>query len=397
VSAIKREDVIALEERYQLKTYRKLPFVVERGEGTWIWDASGRKYLDFYGGHCVTLLGHSHPDIVEALKSQADQILFYSNLVYSEIRARAAERLARLAPDGLRTVFFCNSGTEANETALKLARKQTGRDRILAFEGDFHGRTLGSLATTWDEHYRAPYVSVLPETTFVPLNDERALRSAFETGQAPAAVLVEPIQSIAGMTSLTEASARILRDLCTEYGTALIFDEVQTGVGRTGTFSISEQLGVRPDLITLAKSLGGGMPVGAVLVGEEIAAGVEYGDQGTTFGGGMMAMAAVLATLNVLTRDDLMARASVVQGRITVAAEAEGVRVLGKGCLLGLQLRGPASPVLSALRDRSVIAGGSSRKDVIRLMPPLTVTDEELEFFSTAFSESVRATAEQSA
>lgn len=385
-----REEVMTVEETYQLKTYRKLPIVVERGDGSWIWDADGKGYLDFYGGHCVTLLGHRHPEVVRAIKQQADKILFYSNLVYSETRARAARHLANLSPTGLDTVFFCNSGTEANETALKLAMKLTGRSRVLAFEGDFHGRTLGSLATTWGLSYREPYESILPKTTFVPLNDNTALTAAFEAGEPPAAVIMEPIQSMAGVKETSAEFMTALRTRCDQAGTVLIFDEVQTGVGRTGVFSVSEHYGLAPDVITLAKSLGSGLPVGAAIVSKKIAESVEYGDQGTTFGGGMLAMAAVVATLDVIEEENLMPRASEIFNMLQSSLSGMPVQIRGAGCLIGLEFSEPTSTLRAALRDNGVLVGGSDDANIMRLMPPLTTTDGEIDLFVDMLGASMR-------
>jgi len=370
-----REDIMTIEEDYQLKTYRKLPIVVERGSGSWIWDVDGKGYLDFYGGHCVTILGHRHPAVVKAIRQQADKILFYSNLVYSETRAKAAERLSNVAPSGLNTIFFCNSGTEANETALKLARKMTGRSRVLAFEGDFHGRTLGSLAATWGASYRAPYQRVLSETMFVPLNDSEALATAFRNGEPPAAVITEPIQSMAGMKEASAEFMTTLRTQCDEAGTVLIFDEVQTGVGRTGVFSVSEKYGFTPDIITLAKSLGSGLPVGATIVSEKIAKSVEYGDQGTTFGGGMLAMAAVVATLDVIKSENLMLRATEIYNALESSLSGMNVRICGAGCLIGLEFSEPISTLRAEMCSKGVLVGGSDDANVMRLMPPLTTTN----------------------
>lgn len=374
---------IELEDRWQVPTYRKRPIAVSRGEGARVWDADGDRYLDFYGGHCVALLGHAHPAITEALARQAGELLFYSNFVYSPVRARAASALARLAPEGLQHVFFCNSGTEANETALKLARKTTGRPVIVSMIGGFHGRTLGSLSVTWGDGYRAPYEMVMGPSEFTPFGDREAVERLLNGRQDVAAVIVEPIQSMAGVCEASPAYFKGLREACDRAGCMLIFDEVQTGVGRTGTFSISEALDVRPDLITMAKSLGNGVPVGAVLVGDAIASEVQPGDQGTTFGGGMLAMAAVEAVLQVLERDGLMNRALEIEARVRdrVGPLVHGVR--GRGALLGIDLGRPARPVLDALFERGVIAGGSSDPHVVRLMPPLVTTDEEIDEFAS--------------
>lgn len=382
---------IEIEDRYQLTTYKKLPIAVERGEGAWVWDADGRRYLDYYGGHCVALLGHSHPGVTRAIQRQAGEMLFYSNYVYSPVRARAAERLSRLAPEGLGTVFFCNSGTEANETALKLARKATGKPVVLSMRGGFHGRTLGSLAVTWGDGYRGAYVDALGPAEFVPFGDADAAVSVLSARSDIAAVILEPIQSMAGVYEAPPAYFAALREACDRSGALLIYDEVQTGVGRTGTFSISESLGVQPDLISLAKSLGNGVPVGAVLVSDAIAAGVKTGDQGTTFGGGMLAMAAVEAVLMALEEEGLMARALELEAAVRerVGGMVRGVR--GRGALLGLELDRPAGPVLDALFAEGVIAGSAADKAVVRIMPPLVSEPETVDVFAEALRKALAA------
>lgn len=382
-------EIIALEDQYQIPTYQKIPIALARGEGSFVWDADGRRYLDYYGGHCVTLLGHCPPRVVRAIQEQAETLLFYSNVVYSEVRARAARLLAQMAPEGMQHVFFCNSGTEANETALKLARKFTGKSAVISTEGGFHGRTLGSLAVTWTPSYREPYRESLAETVFVPFGDAYAVERALAEQGDVAAVIVEPLQSMAGVADAPDSYFVELRKACDRHGALLIFDEVQTGVGRTGTFSISDQLGMRPDLISLAKSLGSGVPVGAVLVSDPVAASVNYGDQGTTFGGGMVAMAAVEATLESIREENLMSRADHVFSRIKDSVSEVALEVRGRGCLIGVRLDQPVGPVLAALRERGILAGSSGDANVLRLMPPINTTDEEIDFFAGAFEESV--------
>lgn len=384
------QEIIALEDRYQLPTYQKMPLALDRGAGSFVWDVDGNRYLDYYGGHCVALLGHCPPRVVDAIQRQSERLLFYSNVVYSEVRARAAQLLAEMAPQGLQHVFFCNSGTEANETALKLARKYTRRQVVVSTQGGFHGRTLGSLAATWTPSYRDPYLASLAEAVFVPFGDADAASRVLAERDDVAAVIVEPLQSMAGVTEAPATYYQTLRDVCKQHGVMLIFDEVQTGVGRTGTFSISEQLNVRPDLITLAKSLGSGMPVGAVLASDALAASVAFGDQGTTFGGGMLAMAAVEATLQTLLDDDLMSRAPVVFEQIRSGVSDAVVAVRGRGCLVGLHLDRHAAPVVSALRGHGVLAGTSSDPYVMRLMPPINTRDEEVDAFLDALEQSLK-------
>ena len=383
------EEIIHLEDAFQIPTYRKMPVALVRGEGSYVWDSEGNRYLDFYGGHCVALLGHCPPEVVAAVQEQASQLIFYSNVAYSPVRARAAALLSLASPEGLRHAFFCNSGSEANETALKLARKTTGKPGLVAMEGGFHGRTLGSLAATWKPIYRAPYTAVLPETHFVPFGNLEAVETVLATHDDIAAVILEPIQSMAGIVQAPDGYYSDLRALCDRHGVLLIFDEVQTGVGRTGTFSISEQLSLKPDLITLAKSLGSGVPVGAVLASDAIAAGVEHGDQGSTFGGGMLAMAAVAATLETIREEGLMDRAKAIHEQIRSAVEPLAKAVRGRGCLIGLELDGPVKPMLAQLREAGVLAGSSGDPNVLRLMPPLNASDADVAFFAKAFAQAL--------
>jgi acetylornithine aminotransferase/acetylornithine/N-succinyldiaminopimelate aminotransferase len=384
------DETIALEHTLEIPTYNKMPMALVRGEGRYVYDADGAAYLDFYGGHCVCILGHCPPKVVRAVQRQAAELMFYSNVAHSPVRAAAAQAVVSRAPDVLGNVFFANSGSEANETALKLARTYTGRSEVVALSGGFHGRTLGALATTHKPAYRQPYLDVLPQTHFAPHGDVAAIADLLSSGDV-AAVIVEAIQSIAGMRMAPVDYIRQLRDLCTNHGTALIFDEVQTGVGRTGTFSISEHYGVTPDLITMAKSLGAGVPVSAVLVHDDIAATVESGDQGSTFGGGMLAMAAVKATVDQIVDDGLMARAEAIHSHLANHVGPMVAEVRGKGCLIGLALDRPVAPVIDGLRERGVLVGGSADPHVMRLMPPLTTTDAEIESFAMALEASLDA------
>ncbi len=381
--------IIAQEERFLLPTYNKMPLALDRGSGVYLWDTEGTRYLDFYGGHCVALLGHCHPRVTAAIQQQAAQLQFYSNVSYSPVRARAAERLVSLAPEGLGHAFFANSGSEANETALKMGRQWTGKPGVIAMEGGFHGRTLGSLAVTASAKYRAPHAAVLPSTHFAPFGGVDAVKQLLEAHDDIGTLILEPIQSIAGMRMAAPAYYRELRALCDAHGVVLVFDEVQTGVGRTGTFSISQQLGMVPDVITLAKSLGAGMPVSAVLVSDALAAMVEAGDQGSTFGGGMLAMAAVEATMDALVEGDLMARAAHVHERLAAGLAPYVASIRGLGCLMGVEMPTPVKPLLAALRAEGVLAGGSGDPHVMRLMPPLVTPDEAIDAFIAAFAAAV--------
>ncbi|NQV71647.1 aspartate aminotransferase family protein [bacterium] len=375
-----------LEDASQLNTYKKWPIALEKGEGAWVIDTDGKRYLDLYGGHCVAFMGHNHPSVVKAIKDQADDLLFYSNAVYSPVRARASAALAAWSPEGMRQSFFVNSGAEANETAMKIARKITGRTGIVAMEGDFHGRTLGALSTTWQAAYRKGHETSFGPVTFVPFGDSAAACEAILSTK-PAAVIIEPIQSTAGMRTAPKQFFHDVAAACKEAGSLLIMDEVQTGVGRTGAFTYSQVLGIEPDMITLAKSLGGGVPVSAVLVRDEVAAAVNAGEQGTTFGGGMLAMAAVEATLKVLEEEGLCERSLEIYQQFEAGCLERGLGVQGAGCLVGIDFGKPLGSIVGDFRKAGILVGGSADPNIMRLMPPGIVTDEEIVSFFAALDE----------
>jgi len=380
-----------LEDESQLNTYRKWPIVLEKGQGAWVEDTDGKKYLDLYGGHCVAFLGHNHPAVVAAIKEQSDKILFYSNAVYSPVRARASAALAEAAPVGMKNVFFVNSGAEANETAMKIARKATGRTHVVAVEGDFHGRTLGALSTTWQAGYRKGHEASFGPVTFIPLGDSEKAREVILRDK-PAAVIIEPIQSTAGMQTAPRSFFHALSAACKAAGSLLIMDEVQTGVGRTGAFTYSQVVGIEPDMITLAKSLGGGVPVSAVLIRDEVASTVGFGDQGTTFGGGMLAMAAVEASLKVLKDENLAERAIEIYDLLASGCAERGLAMQGAGCLVGIDFGQPTGPIVTGLRAKGILTGGSADPNVMRLMPPGVVTNHEIDFFFKALDEILETT-----
>jgi acetylornithine/succinyldiaminopimelate/putrescine aminotransferase len=385
--AAQLEEIRNSEERYQLATYRKMPIVAERGEGVWIYTSEGEKYLDLYGGHAVAGTGHSHPRVVAAIREQAEKLLFYSNLVYSEARARAAEKLVSVAPTELTKVFFCNSGTEANENAMRMARMTTGRENIITFSGGFHGRTADAISATFLGKYRElgkPNVPGHLEAEFGNIESVSALAN-----ETVAAVMLEPIQSMAGVRMAGSEFYLALRKLCDERQIVLIYDEVQTGVGRIGDWffaGCAAGAGVVPDIITLAKALGSGIPVGACLVTEKISASIKENDLGTTFGGGMIAMAAVSATLEAIENDGLLENVRAVEAylrqRLNEVPQVAAVR--GRGFLLGLEFRDKAAPIHKALLEQKIITGTSSDPNVLRLLPPLCLKREEVDLLVEA-------------
>jgi acetylornithine aminotransferase/acetylornithine/N-succinyldiaminopimelate aminotransferase len=372
------------EDQFQLATYKKMPIAAERGEGVWIYTSDGDKYLDLYGGHAVAGTGHCHPHVVNAIRKQAGELLFYSNLVYSSARARAAEKLVSIAPAPLTKTFFCNSGTEANENAMRMARMATGREKIITFSGGFHGRTADAISATFLGKYREigkPNVPGHLEAEFGDVEPVRALAD-----YTVAAIMLEPIQSMAGVRMAEPEFYQSLRTLCDERGIVLIYDEVQTGVGRTGDWFFAGRDGVVPDIVTLAKSLGSGVPVGACLVTDAIAAHIKENDLGTTFGGGMLAMAAVTATLEAIENDRMLENVRRVEEylrrRLREVEQVEAVH--GLGFLLGIEFKENATAVHKRLLEHKIITGTSSNPTVLRLLPPLCLTEEHVDAFVLA-------------
>jgi acetylornithine/N-succinyldiaminopimelate aminotransferase len=380
-------EIAGLEERYQLATYKKMPLAAERGEGSWIETGEGDRYLDLYGGHAVAATGHCHPHVVAAIRAQAERLLFYSNLVYSGARARAAERLVSIAPPSITKAFFCNSGTEANENAMRMARMVTGREKIVTFGGGFHGRTADSISATFLGKYRELGRPNVPGHLRAEFGDLASVRAVAD--ETVAAIMLEPVQSMAGVAMAEPEFYAGLRELATERGILLIYDEVQTGIGRTGQwfFAGSEAgAGVVPDIITLAKALGSGVPVGACLVGEAVASAIRENDLGTTFGGGMLAMAAVTATLEAIESDAMLENVRAVESHLRerLATIPQVARVRGLGLLLGIEFKEKAAPVHQALLERRIITGTSSDPQVLRLLPPLCLKREEADLLVEA-------------
>jgi acetylornithine/succinyldiaminopimelate/putrescine aminotransferase len=350
-------------------------------------DEQGDEWLDAYGGHAVAATGHSHPDVVSAIAAQAGALLFYSTAVPHPLRERLAERLAALCPEPLGRVFFCNSGAEANENALHLARKATGRTTIVSLRGGWHGRTVGTLACTDGARYEeAAARSGIPLSRKVPVDDVAALEAAVD--ESVAAVILEPVQGLSGARDLSADFLRAARRVCHRHGATLIFDEVQCGVGRCGAFSAAEAVGVVPDVLTLAKGLASGLPIGAVIATPAVTASIATGDLGSTFGGGPVPCAAALATLDVIERDGLIENAVRIGARLGRGARALGVRhVSGRGLLLGLHLDRPAAEVQRALFGRRIITGTASDPGVLRLLPPLSFSAREADLVLAGLKE----------
>lgn len=368
-----------------VETYAQLPFTLADGHGARVRDTAGREYWDFYGGHAVALLGHAHAAVNRAITEQAARLTFYSNIAPLDIRAQAAARLAAFAAPGLAHVFFCNSGAEANENALKLAIQQTGRRRIAALHGGFHGRTLLALAATGNEKLRQPYDGLLCPTVRLHAN---VLQDVAQIDDHVAAVIVEPIQSTAGVIELEPEFLHALRRRCTAVGARLIYDEVQTGMGRLGRPLAAGGHGVVPDMVTLAKGIANGVPMGAVLMTEEIAAAVRRDDLGSTFGGGPVACAALLAVLETIEREGLVAHAARLGELMRATLRVGPVQaVRGRGCLVGLVVPGGAGPLQRQLLERGFITGTSADSNVLRLLPPINLPPEAVFALAAALAE----------
>nr|PZN41026.1 MAG: acetylornithine transaminase [Bacillota bacterium] len=383
------EAIQALDREYVMGTYSRYPIALVRGRGTRVWDAAGKEYLDFLGGIAVNVLGHCHPAVVRAIQAQAETLIHTSNLYYTEPMARLARALA--AAGGPGKAFFCNSGAEANEGAFKLARKyhwrrgDRQRVRILSMTHAFHGRTLGALAATPKPAIQEGFGPLPPGFDPVPWGDLDALDRALD--ETVAAVILEPVQGEGGIQPADPEYLRGVRRLTRERGALLILDEIQCGMGRTGTFFAYQGYGVEPDIVTLAKGLGGGLPIGAILATPEVAAAFQPGDHGSTFGGNPVACAAALATVETILAEGLPARARELGeyflGRLAeLQARYPGVvaAVRGRGLMLGLVCHedGQAGAVLAGCHRRGLLANVTAER-VLRLLPPLTVTREEID------------------
>ncbi len=361
--------------------------VLTRGEGCYVWDADGKRYLDLLAGIAVNVLGHGHPDVVDAVCKQAASLIHVSNFFATPPQIELAERLLAVAgaPDGS-AVFFGNSGTEAIEAAIKLSRR-TGRTALVAAEASFHGRTTGALALTYKHAYREPFAPLIPSVAHVPLNDERALRAAVTSDVA--ALFLEPIQGEAGVVAADASYLQLARELTTATGTLLILDEVQTGVGRTGTWFAFQQAGIVPDAITVAKGLGGGVPIGALLTfGPTVSGLLTAGQHGSTFGGNPLATAVGLAVLDAIDRDGLLAHATSVGNHLADSVAALGHPLIsgvrGAGLLRAIVLSADVSAIVA---DRALTAGfiiNAPTPDALRFAPPLIITIAQVDEFVAA-------------
>jgi acetylornithine/N-succinyldiaminopimelate aminotransferase len=379
-------DVRALESQHVLQVYRRQPVVFVRGEGMHLIDETGRRYLDFVSGIGVASLGHAHKALAQALADQAATLIHTSNLYFHPLQGELAARLSEAT--GLERAFFCNSGTEAVEACLKFARRywhtkgETARTKYVAFTHSFHGRTMGSLSVTWDEHYRTPFAPLVPGVVFADANDPAAFDALVD--DTTAAIIVEPIQGEGGVRPISPAMAAAIRSACKRTGALLIADEVQSGSGRTGAFLYSPAIGLEPDLVALGKALGAGVPIGAAMLSHDVATAATPGDHGTTYGGNLLACRAALVFLDALdggllasirrTSAHLFDRLRGLQARhsSTIAA------VRGAGLIAGLDLTIDATPVIAAALERGLLVNRTSTT-VVRLLPAFIATEHDVD------------------
>lgn len=363
--------------------YPLFPIEHVKAEGSWLWDNQGQRYLDLYGGHAVISIGHSHPHYVEALKKQLDKIGFYSNSVINRLQEKLAEKLGRLSGYPDYQLFLCNSGAEANENALKIASFETGRKKIIAFTKAFHGRTSGTVAATDNVKLVAPF-NAGHEVVFLPFNDEAAFASGMSAEVA--AVIVEGIQGVGGIHVATASFLQLLSEKCKLYGAMLILDEIQSGYGRTGKFFAHQHAAVKPDLITVAKGMGNGFPVGAVLIHQDIKPW--HGMLGATFGGNYLACAASLAVLEVIEEEHLIENAAEIGKYWIDQLQQFSIihEVRGKGLMLGFDLPEPHKDLRKNLLYQHFIFTGEAKPNTIRLLPSLALKKEEADVLLEALA-----------
>ncbi len=372
-------EVIALEDQYESGAYPRQPLVLARGAGATLWDLDGKEYIDCVAGHGIMNIGHGNASVAQAVSAQMAQLVSCPGWFYHEQRARLLETLVRIVPPGLERAFLCNSGAEAVEGALKMARLSTGRTEIVAAMRGFHGRTMGALSATWRKEYREPFAPLLPGVRFVPYNRIAALESA--VSEQTAAVILEVVQGEGGVIPGDGEYLLAAQELCADRGALLIIDEVQTGFGRTGRMFACEHYNLRPDLLCLAKSMAGGLPMGAVLLGTRIGR-LPMRSHASTFGGNPVLCAAALATINVIQQEHLPERAAEMGSRLMAGLQAiaspQVREVRGLGLMIGVELREPAGRYLAALADQGVLAL-SAGPTVMRFLPPLVISAAQID------------------
>ena len=372
-----QEEVFEKEKRYMMPVYKRPRIVIESGKGAKVTDYTGKEYIDCVAGIAVNAVGYSHPVVLKALKEQAEKLMHISNLYYTEPQVSLAEKLSAIS--GMAKIFFCNSGAESVEAALKLAIKTTGKHKFIATEGSFHGRTIGSLSATFGTRLRAVFEPLLvQDVKFVPYNDAAAIGAVIDKDTA--AVILEPIQGESGVIVPSDGYLKAVRDICDDKGVLLILDEIQTGFGRTGKWFCKDHEGVEPDIMTLAKAMGAGFPIGAMLAREGIE--FEAGEHGSTFGGNPLACATALAAIKVIEAEKLVARSKELgeyfRDDVGIGSYPIVKELRGKGLMIAIELTKPCAEIVADALERGILINCTSN-NVIRLVPPLVISKDELD------------------
>ena len=383
-----QEEVFEKEKRYMMPVYKRLRIVIESGKGAKVTDYTGKEYIDCVAGIAVNAVGYGHPVVLKALKEQADKLMHVSNLYYTEPQVRLAEKLSAIS--GMAKIFFCNSGAESVEAALKLAIKTTGKRKFIATEGSFHGRTIGSLSATFETRLRAVFEPLLvQDVKFVPYNDAAAIGAVIDKDTA--AVILEPIQGESGVIVPSNGYLKAVRDICDDKGVLLILDEIQTGFGRTGKWFCKDHEGVEPDIMTLAKAMGAGFPIGAMLAREGIE--FEASEHGSTFGGNPLACATALAAIKVIEAEKLVARSKELgeyfMDAVGIGSNPIVKELRGKGLMIAIELTKPCAEIVADALERGILINCTSN-NVIRLVPPLVISKAELDAVISVLREIIK-------
>jgi acetylornithine/LysW-gamma-L-lysine aminotransferase len=379
---VNEKEIIGIEERLMANVYAKRPIVITRGRGALVWDINGKEYIDCTGSYGVCIVGHCHPKVVEAIRKQAETLISCHGFFYNDVRSELLQKIVQIAPKDLNKVFLSNSGAEAVECAIKLARKFSGKPEIIAMMGAFHGKTMGALSATWDKKYREPFKPLVPEFKHVPPDSLEKVGEAIT--DKTAAILVEPIRGEGGIRVAPDDFLPGLREICDEKEVLLIFDEVQTGFGRTGKIFACEHWGVVPDILCLAKSVAGGLPLGVTVAREDVMSSFGVGEHSTTFGGNPLVCAAACAAIDVLVEERLWERAAklgryfkeeleVLRGRHGAVREVRGL-----GLMLGVEMRFDVLNIILKSMDRGVLILDAGR-NVLRFLPPLVIEREHID------------------
>jgi acetylornithine/LysW-gamma-L-lysine aminotransferase len=379
---LNEKTIIEFEDSHMAQVYQKFNLVIEKGSGATLWDINGKRYIDCMGGYGVSVVGHCHPRVVEAIRKQVGKLITCHGSLYNETRVELLERLVKISPRGLDKIYLCNSGAEAIECAIKLARKHTGKTEIIAFTGSYHGKTLGALSATWNPKYREPFEPLVPGFKFVPFGKIDKVEQAIS--EKTAAILIEPIQGEGGIHVPPNGFLEALRKLCNEREILLIFDEIQTGLGRTGKMWASEHWGVTPDVMCVAKGIAGGIPMGATIATADIMSSLKIGDHTSTFGGNPLACAAASATIDVILEEKLAERAAITgeyfKKQLSQLLEQSKIirEVRGLGLMLGMELRFDVQDILLKAINQGVILLYAG-KTVLRFLPPLVIEKSQID------------------